>query len=787
MPPLDRKLLRDLRRLWAQSLAIALVLGAGVALLVLSFGAQVSLFETRAAYYDRNRFADVFATAKRAALPLAAEIARIPGVHAVEPRVSGYATLDVAGLSDPATGRILSLPASGEPALNLPLLRAGRLPDPAQPDEVVVNAPFAAANRLRLGDRFAAVLNGRQRTLTIVGTALSPEFIYTIGPGGLMPDDRRFGVVWMGHAAAAAAFGQDGAFNDLAVGLARGASEPAVIAAIDALLAPYGGTGAYGRGEQTSHRFLDDELRQLRAMARVMPPVFFLVAAFLVNIVLARLIALERGQIGLLKAIGYSNRAVAGHYLKLAAAIGGAGIAFGWGVGWWAGHGMTRLYGEFFRFPYLVYVASPGTFAVSAIAGLAAVLSGALVAVRAALRLTPAVAMAPPLPVRYRRHAIDRLGDLTGLPTAARMILRSVTRWPGRAAFTLLGIAASVAVLVGALFTFDAVTFLIDESLFRANRQDATLTLNEARGERALAEVAALPGVLTAEGALAVPVILRHGPVERRVSLEGRPPNPALARLLDADGAPVAVPEQGLLLSDKLARRLAVSPGEPVEIEFTDGTRETRQAPLAGTVRLHYGEGAYMDAAALAALSRTGPEVNLVHVSVDSAALPALNAAVKATPGVASMTLWTEVRANFRETMGENLAISITVYSALGALIAVGVVYNAARIQLSERAHELASLRILGFSRGQVSLVLLGELLGLALLAIPLGCALGYGFAGLIAWGFSTDMITIPLVVTPATYGYAALVVAGATLASALAVRRRVDRLDLVAVLKTRE
>src|SRR5690606_34865526 len=156
----------------------------------------------------------------------------------------GYAVLDLPGLDEPATGRVLSLPPDGLPALNLPVLRAGRLPDPLRPDEVVVNAPFAEANELRPGDGFDAVLNGRMRRLTITGTVLSPEFIYAIGPGALMPDDRRFGIIWMGEEAAAAAFGQQGAFNDVLIGLSRGASEEVVIAAVDALLAPYGGTGA---------------------------------------------------------------------------------------------------------------------------------------------------------------------------------------------------------------------------------------------------------------------------------------------------------------------------------------------------------------------------------------------------------------------------------------------------------------------------------------------------------------------------------------------------------------
>jgi putative ABC transport system permease protein len=787
MAALDRKLLRDLRRLWAQSLAIALVLAAGVAVLVLAFGAQVSLFETRAAYYERNRFADVFATAKRAPLPLADELGRIPGVQSVEVRVAGYAVLDLPARSEPANARILSLPAAGEPALNLPILTAGRLPDPTNLDEVLLNAPFAEANRLRPGDGFDAVLNGRLRHLTVSGQVLSPEFIYTIGPGMLTPDDQRFGIVWMAEEAAAAAFGQQGAFNDVLIGLTRGASEPAVIAAVDALLAPYGGTGAHGRDDQTSHRFLDNELEQLRAIAWVIPPIFLAVSAFLVNIVLARLVALERGQIGLLKALGYSGAAIAFHYIKLAAAIGAAGIAIGWALGWWGGHGTTLLYGRFFRFPWLVYIPSFDTFAVSALAALAAVVSGAFLAVRAALGLTPAVAMAPPLPVRYRRHALDRLSELARLPTAARMILRSIIRWPGRALFTLTGVAISVAILVGTIFTFDAVQFLIDESLFRANRQDATLTLAEAGGEAVVGAVAALPGVLLAEGVHAVPVTLRSGAVERRAGLDGRRPGAELARLLDADGRPVSVPEAGVLLSDKLARQLGVGPGDPVEVAFMEGTRETHFLPVSGTVRLLYGEGAYMDADALAALRRGVPQVTLVHVALDAAELPALNAAVKATPAIAGMTLWTEVRRSFEKTIAGTFAISITIYSALGALIAVGVVYNAARIQLAERAHELASLRILGFRRSEVSLVLLGELLGLALLALPVGCLLGYGFAAAAAWGFSSDEITVPLVVTPFTYGIAVLVVAAAALASALLVRRRIDRLDLVAVMKTRE
>jgi putative ABC transport system permease protein len=787
MTALDRKLLRDLRRLWAQSLAIALVLAAGVAIVVLAFGAQRSLHETREAYYERHRFAEVFAAAKRAPDGLVAELRLIPGVTGVETRVSGYAVLDVPGLDEPAMGRVLSLPRVGDPVVNVPFLRAGRLPDPQRADEVAVTDAFAAANGLRPGDRFDAVLNGQRRSLTITGLALSPEFIYTIGPGALMPDDRRFGVLWMSHDAAAGAFDLRGAFNDVALKLARGTAEGPVLAAVDVLLEPYGGTGAHGRDQQVSHAFLDNELVQLRATSYILPPVFFVISAFLVNMVLARLIALERARIGLFKALGYSDGAVAGHYLKLALAIGAVGILAGWALGWWAGQGMTRLYSQFFRFPYLVYVTSFDTFAVSGLAGLATVAAGALGGVRTAARLAPAVAMAPPRPVRYRRLPLDRFTAVLGLPTSARMILRSLTRWPGRALVTALGVAAAVATLIASLFVTDAVEYLIDASLFQANRQDATLNLTEARPGAAIAEVAGLPGVLTAEGVHAVPVRLRNGPRSELAVLEGRPPGATLARILDMDGRPVTVPESGLLISDKLAALLDLTPGRPVEVELMQDTRETHFVPLAGVVRLWFGDGVYMDADALAALLRIAPRINVAHVALDLAAVPELHAAVKVTPGIAGMILWTEVRRSFRETMGQNLAIQTAIYTVLGALIAIGVVYNAARIQLSERAHELASLRVLGFTRAEVSAVLVGELMLLTLLGIPVGWLFGHAFAALVAWGYSNDMISIPLVVTRATVAYASLMVFLAALASALIVRRRIDRLDLVAVLKVQE
>jgi putative ABC transport system permease protein len=541
---LDRKLMRDLGRIWAQTLAIALVLGCGVMVLVGAQATQATLLQSQAAYYERHRFADVFATMTRAPSDVVAAAALIPGVAQAEGRIGFQAVLDIDGMDEPATGRILSLPASGA-ALNLPLLRRGRLPNTDRADEVALSEPFAEAHALVPGSRFRGVFNGQLRELTVTGWVLSPEFIYTMAPGAMMPDDRRYGVIWMNEAAAATATDMEGAINDIALRLTRDADRAAVIAALDQLLDPYGGGGAYGRDRQMSHAFLAGELSQLGAMAAFMPPIFLIVAAFLVNMVLGRLIATERPQIGLLKALGYGRSEIAAHYLKLALLIGVLGVLGGWAFGWWIADAMIGLYGDFFRFPFIIRDWGTQSLVISAVLGMATALLGGLRAVWSALKMPAAEAMQPPAPPRFARGVADRLLSRFRLRQTTMMIFRSIIRWPGRAAITLFGVAASVGVLVMSYFIFDAVEQLGDSVFQQANRQQVTVMLAAPQTEQAVQDALTLPGVLRAEAAYAMPVRAVNGHRNRLTALQGHYPEAQLARLVDDTGRAVSPPAEG--------------------------------------------------------------------------------------------------------------------------------------------------------------------------------------------------------------------------------------------------
>jgi len=786
LPALDRKLLRDLWAMKGQALAIALVIAGGVAMFVMYLANFDSLRRTLDGYYERQRFADVFASATRAPLSLGERIRALPGVNAAELRVVADVTLDVDGYGDPVRGRLVSIPAGSRPRLNDLVLRRGRWIEPGRPDEALVNEAFAEAHGLVPGDRVGALVNGRRRQLRLVGIALSPEYVYTIPPGEMIPDDRRYGVLWMDRRALAAAFRMEGGFNDVVLDLAPGARSEEVVARLDALLARYGGRGAIPRALQFSHWTLVNELAQLESFGVVVPAIFFAVAAFILNLAMTRALAQQRPQIAALKALGYRNRELGWHYLKWAFAIALLGALLGLAAGAWMGSWIAALYNDFFRFPSLDYRVAPAVAAGAVAASLAAGGLGALAAVRRAVALPPAEAMRPEPPARYRTSLAERV--LAGrLTQATRMVLRNLERQPWRAAASALGIALAVAILVVGLGFMDAMTRLAESQFFVVQRQDATVGFVEPASAGALHEMRSLPGVLAVEPARNVAVRVRSGHRQRHLALTGLVAEPRLNRVVDRRERVRSLPPSGLLVGRKLAEVLRVRTGDSLRLEVLEGRRPVLSAPVAGLVDEYLGLGLYMEIGALRRLLGEGDTLTGAYLEIDPAQLPTLQRRLAATPRVAAIGLRSAAYESFRKLFSEHVGVQVFWNVVFAGIIAFGVVYNAARISLSERERELASLRVLGFSIAEISLILLGEIAVLTLVALPVGLALGAGLSHWIVGLIETELYRFPVALTPQTYAWAALTVITAAALSALVVRRKLDRLDLVAVLKTRE
>jgi putative ABC transport system permease protein len=784
---LTRKLLRDLWRLKGQVVSIAAVLACGVMMVVSMYGNLHAVRQAVDAYYARYRFADVFASATRAPAPVAARIAAVPGVATVMPRVTLGVSLDVPGLELPAGGRLVSVPDHDPPALNGVHLRAGRMPRPRSTDEVTISTGFAAANRIAIGDTIGAVLDGRRRRLRVVGLGMSPEFVWELSAAGsFTTDERAFGVLWMSHAAVEAAAGMRGAFDDVAIALAPGASRPAVVAAVDSLLAPWGGVGAVGRDRHPSHAIVAAELRSLRVFGIMLPLIFLAVAAFLVNAVLARLVATQRGEIAALKAFGYTNREVGAHFVGFA----GAAVVLGSAIGVLAGIGMGRLYTTMYqrvlRLPDLHFVLHGPSVAASILVSALAALAGAALAVRGAVRLPPAEALRPESPEKYRPLLLERLGFGDAVSPAARMVLRHIERRPARAASTIVGVALSLALLAGTFALFDAAFYMMDLQFQRAQREDVSVTFTRARPAAARAELARIPGVLAVEGFRMVPVRVRSGSLVRTVALTGVDPAAALHRVVDQHGAVFTLPPEGAVLTTAFSRRLGVDAGDTLRLELVE-RGVVRAVPVAALADELFGSNVYMAQAALARLLDEEPRVSGAWLRVDPARRAAVLARLKRLPAVAGAGSREALIAAWDRQMLENIRVSGTLVVVCAIVIALGAIYNGARIALSERGRELASLRVLGFRRREVAALLFGEQGALTVAGLPLGIVLGIGLTTLIARGFVNEDQRFPVLIPARTYVGAIAVVLLAAAVAGLLMRRRLDRMDLVAVLKTRE
>ncbi len=791
MKAIDRKIWRDLARMKGQVVAIAAVMSCGLAIFIAGMTCQTSLNRARSTYYAESLFADVFANVKTAPASLIERIREIDGVSNVQTGIAEAVTLTVKDFAEPVTGQIISLPGSVETmALNRVTVRQGRWPVRGRGREVLVSEPFFEAHKLALGDRIQAVLNGREEELTIAGTGLSPDYIIEMPPGGFLPDNLRFGVIWMPRDDLEAAFNMEGAFNQVALSLGRDANQDEVIRQLDDLLEPYGGLGAYGREDQLSDRFVSDELKQLRVMSFFPPSIFLSIAAYLLNVSLSRLMNLQRPQIAVLKSFGYSTWDIGWHYVKMAAVLVGLGTIGGMLLGSWMGRVMTEMYQRFYRFPVSLYHADPALFALAASLTALVALAGVAGAVRAAVSIPPAVAMQPEPPAVYRRSLLDRIPFFRGASPSLRMLIRELERRPRRVFLGIFGIAFASSGLIMGNFGKDSIYYIIDVQFGLSQRYDAAVTLHRPAPLRVVQDFRAIDGVESVEPVRTVPVKFWHGPRSKQTSVQGvvEPGRfVRLKQLLDVERKLVQPPEEGLLISVALASALQAEIGDVVTLEILERNRPRREEVVTGIVEDFEGLSAYMSLPNLNRLLREGPAVTLAFLRIDQAREKAVYNELRDSPEVAGVSLKRASMRSFLDTIGENL-LRMRMFNVIFATtIAVGVIYNSMRVVLSERSRELATMRVIGFRHGEVSTILQGHLAVLVLTAIPFGLGLGTLFCLAIAQALTTDLYRVPFVLNRETFGVAILVVLAASFVCAFFLDRGIRRLDLIAVLKARD
>lgn len=781
---LNQKLLRDLWRIKGQVAAITLVMAAGIAMFIIMFGVIDSLKLTRDTYYERYQFADVFASLKRAPEAVKDRIDEIPGVSTSQSRVVFGVTLQMASLLEPATGKIISLPDNSPALLNKLYLRKGRMLYPNEENAILADESFVNAHELSLGDDITVIMNGYRRTLKIVGVVLSPEYVYSIAPGALMPDNKRFGVFWMSRRSLEAAVNMKGAFNDLSIKIQRNAEIESVLTPIDAILKPYGGLISYAREDQLSNFFVSNELKQLQSIGSLAPIIFLSVAAFLINVVMSRQIATQREQIGMLKAVGYTNKEVSLHYLKMVLVITVLGSVIGLALGAWMGSGMTQMYTQFFHFPILEYSFSLEVMVLSVFSCTLAAVIGTLFAINNAAKLPPAEAMRPESPAIFKTTLLERIGIHQYLSFTSRIIIRQIERRPIRTLMSSTGIAFALAILIFSFFMEDSMDYLMDVQYSMTQREDVNIGFVESKSSKALEEIKTISGVLIVEPIRNVPVYFKHKHLKKRGSITGLINKPILRRVIDDNLVSVNMPSEGIVLNKKLASILQLKIGDIVEVEVLEEKRQILKIPVSAITQGFIGLGAFMDIVQLNQTLDSTPKITGASLLVDQNHSAQLYKKLKAIPAIIGLNITSVLRQIFEDIMAENLLKMVATNVMFASFISFGIIYNTARITISERSRELASLRVLGLTRAEVAYILFGELGLITLLSIPVGIFLGYGMSVGMAQSMDSELFRIPVYLKNSTYGYAVLIVLLSAMVSFYLVWRQVDSIDLVSAQK---
>lgn len=789
---LYRKLIRDLLARKGALLALVLMVAIGVACYVGLAGVFRDLDSARSRYYNTNRLADFSVDVKRLPTTLLPQISQSQNIQRLEGRISFPARIDLPKVALPISGTAISLPLERQVIINDVLLCRGSWFRGGDDHEVILNDAFATANQLKPGDRIQVLLLDREYDLLIVGTAMSPEFVYLVPPGaGLAPDPARFGVLYLRKDFLQRACDLQGACNQL-VGLAHNNSKPELVRTLEILerqLEPYGVTNTTPVQEQTSVQFLADELMGLKSTAMVMPTIFLVVAALVLNILVGRMVSQQRSTIGTLRALGYSTRSIFTHYLGYGAIVGALGGTSGCLFGVWMQSFYVGVYRQFFDIPQINLHLYGDILWQGWLISVICSMLGTVKGIRYAVRLEPSEAMRPPAPEIGGKVLPERVTIFWNhLSFNWKMVFRAIFRNPFRSGVVILASVISTALIVSAFGMLDSLDYLMNYQFIRISHEDNTISLREPVDMGSISEARLLPGVKAVEPQLSVPCELRLGPLRRRVGVIGLPSNNRLFTPLDKLNQPVVIPQRGLVLSKKLAELLNARQGDVLQLRALIGTRKECWAPVMAVVDTYLGLSAYAHLEYLSHLiGETAVVNNLLTVNQPKQSDDRFLHEVHQRPAVIGVSRRARSMEALHESFGQTMGVFIGVLVLFAGLIAFGSVFNTALVSLSERQREVASLRVLGYLPGQISRIFSGESLLLNVVGIGLGLWAGHGMVELISQAYNTDVYRFPAIIHPLRYPLSVVLMLFFVGLAQWIIYRMIRRLDWLEQLKVKE
>ncbi len=789
---LDRKLLRELWHQKGLIVAITMLVSVGIMCFIFMRSAHHNLKLAQAKYNAQCRMADFWINIKKAPVAELNELLSIPGISELRPRIQFLCTVDLPQARDPINGLVLSMPDQRQPVINDVVLKRGGYFTEQRRDEVLVNNAFARKHGIIPGDVIHLILNNRRQELHVVGTAISSEFIYLVGPGAISPDPEHFGVFYLKQSFAEEVFGFDGAANQV-LGLLTPemrAHPDELLRTAERKLKPFGVFSVTPLRDQPSHRFLTDEIRGIGTFAGLMPIIFLAVAALVLNVLLMRLIDQQRVVIGTLKGLGYSNAELFWHFTKFSGIIGLVGGFVGWGLGYYMGGVMTARYQMMFEFPELKSNVYPDLYLVGLAIGMSCSLIGSIRGARQALSLQPAEAMRSKPPSKGGRIWLERIPALwSRLSSGWRMVLRNMIRHRARTIVGVFAAAMGAGVLSCGLLLQASMNYLIDFQFSKIDCSEIDLSFKDERSIDSVADALRLPGVEHAEPVLDVACEFFNGPYRRKGVIRGLLPNARLTVPRDVTEERIPIPQVGVTMTRKLAELLHLKPGDMLEFEPVKGLRERCRVPIVTLADSYMGLTVYADINYLSKLIDEDLAVTGVQMKVDDRpeSMQELVKSMKRLPVVQTYISRKSTISNLNATLVEMQNFFINVMTFFAGVIFFASLLNMSLISLAERRREVATFLVQGYSHWQVGLNFLRETLLTAGIGTVLGFPLGYLLCWWLTKNYDTEMFRFPLRTSPVVWITTSLWGLGFALASHAVVHREIVTMDWRDALSVKE
>ncbi len=790
MQALFKKLLRNISQGKGQFWAVVAVVTVGIMIYVSMSSTYYNLKKSQEDFYQASNFADYYFSIVKAPERIIKDVEALAGVK----RATGRISLDLPILKEDnkrATARIITFPLPMDNELNHILLSEGRMftGKAGSNIEINTNPGFVDANNINWGDNVTVIYEGKPVDLSIVGTANSPEFIYPIKDiADLLPDHENFGIFMLPQYEAGPVFNYAGQINQVLVEFTPNTDHAKAAEEIKELLKPYGFLASYPRDDQLSHAMLQTELDSIKSLTTFLPFIFLSIAAAIQFVILRRMVRNQRAQIGVIKALGYSNGQIILHYSTYALLVGLIGAILGAITGWLFSGILTDFYLLYFNLPH-----SPGGFnskaiiygfIISIVVGLAAGWSAA----RQVSKIQPAESMRPVPPKTGSKSIVENWSALwIRLGSDWKISLRNISRNRGRFMLTTVGIALAVALLVISYFMNDAVDYMM-QSIFHDQKYDLMIRVATPVKEGELSSIAAIDGVLKVEPFLELPVRMTYKGKSEDDVLTAYNPAMSLKKIADEKGRELNIPAQGVLLSNSQAQKLGVRVGEDVEIEtlLPQGPTHRSFIRVAGISHQMIGSATYVDLEVANRLLEAQNLISGAMLKSEAGKASLVEERLGEMLNIASISSREKEIANFEANLGAMIyTVGIMVLFAM--ILGLAIVYNASLMTFVERERELASLKVIGYSNKELAGILgkenlLQSILGIAL-GLPLGKIMATGFISSI----ETDLYSFPVIIYPLTYVFSTLTaIVFIIIAHRLAIRG-VNRINLVETLKNRD